>query len=455
MGLKTLAITCLFIPLLGTGCTGTPQAKQPEPSPILAERPPMGWNSWICFGTSVTEDEVKANADFMAEHLKPFGWEYIVIDAGWYAPGMLTLEDYESKTPPQLIDSFGRLIVDPEKFPSSRNGEGLKPIADYLHGKGLKLGIHIMRGIPIQAVEANTPIKGTSYKARDIVNTDSQCKWYFGFYGIDMSKPGAQEYYNSIFELYESWGVDYVKADDLLSPVYACDEIDAIAQAARKVKRPIVLSLSPGPAPVENVRHLQSVAQLWRISEDFWDNWEALKAQFPLCRKWQKYIVKGHWPDADMLPVGPMAQRAMRGTPRMSHLTPDEQYTMLTLWAMFRSPLMVGCNLPEIDDFTLSLITNQEVIDINQRSKGNRELFETDGIIAWYAQSEDETAHYIAVFNTTDTAIEGYSFPLQAINYIGDGHVTDLWKNEPVEIRNNAVSFDIPAHGVKLMKLTK
>ena len=139
----------------------------------------------------------------------------------------------------------------------------------------------------------------------------------------------------------------------------------------------------------------------------------------------------------------------------MSHFTPDEQYTMLTLWAMFRSPLMVGCNLPEIDDFTLSLITNQEVIDINQRSKGNRELFETDGIIAWYAQSEDETAHYIAVFNTTDTAIEGYSFPLQAINYIGDGHVTDLWKNEPVEIRNNAVSFDIPAHGVKLMKLTK
>lgn len=100
-----------------------------------------------------------------------------------------------------------------------------------------------MRGIPIQAVEANTPIKGTSYRARDIVNTDSRCKWYFGFYGIDMSKPGAQEYYDSLFELYESWGIDYVKADDLLSPIYAHDEIEAITKAVRKGKRPIVLSL--------------------------------------------------------------------------------------------------------------------------------------------------------------------------------------------------------------------
>lgn len=312
-----------------------------------------------------------------------------------------------------------------------------------------------MRGIPIQAVEANTPIKGTSYRARDIVNTDSRCKWYFGFYGIDMSKPGAQEYYDSLFELYDSWGIDYVKADDLLSPIYAHDEIEAITKAARKRKRPFVLSLSPGPAPVENIKHLQSVAQLWRISEDFWDDWEALKEQFPLCRKWQKYICKGHWPDADMLPIGPMAQRAMRGTPRMSNFTPDEQYTMLTLWAMFRSPLMIGCNLPEIDDFTLNLITNKEVLDINQYSKGNKELFDRNGIIAWYAQSEDELTHYIAIFNTTDKDIESYTFPLQTINYIGDGHITDLWKNESMEIKNNSVSFSVPAHGVKLIKLTK
>ena len=412
MNIKTSIAIGLLILLLCSNCTNVNKTNQPESTAILAERPPMGWNSWICFGTSVTEDEVKANADCMAENLKKYGWEYIVIDAGWYAPGMETLEQYESSTPHQIIDKFGRLIVDTEKFPSAKNGEGLKPLADYLHSRGLKLGIHIMRGIPIQAVEANTPIKGTSYRARDIVNTDSRCKWYFGFYGIDMSKPGAQEYY-------------------------------------------IVLSLSPGPAPVENIKHLQNVAQLWRISEDFWDDWEALKEQFPLCRKWQKYICKGHWPDADMLPIGPMAQRAMRGTPRMSNFTPDEQYTMLTLWAMFRSPLMIGCNLPEIDDFTLNLITNKEVLDINQYSKGNKELFDRNGIIAWYAQSEDELTHYIAIFNTTDKDIESYTFPLQTINYIGDGHITDLWKNESMEIKNNSVSFSVPAHGVKLIKLTK
>ena len=286
MNIKTSIAIGLLILLLCSNCTNVNKTNQPESTAILAERPPMGWNSWICFGTSVTEDEVKANADFMAENLKKYGWEYIVIDAGWYAPGMETLEQYESATPHQIIDKFGRLIVDAEKFPSAKNGEGLKPLADYLHSRGLKLGIHIMRGIPIQAVEANTPIKGTSYRARDIVNTDSRCKWYFGFYGIDTSKPGAQEYYDSLFELYESWGIDYVKADDLLSPIYAHDEIEAITKAARKGKRPIVLSLSPGPAPVENIKHLQSVAQLWRISEDFCDNWEALKEQFPLCRKW-------------------------------------------------------------------------------------------------------------------------------------------------------------------------
>jgi len=145
----------------------------------------------------------------------------------------------------------------------------------------------------------------------------------------------------------------------------------------------------------------------------------------------------------------------MRGTPRMSNFTPDEQYTMLTLWAMFRSPLMIGCNLPEIDDFTLNLITNKEVLDINQYSKGNKELFDRNGIIAWYAQSEDELTHYIAIFNTTDKDIESYTFPLQTINYIGDGHITDLWKNESMEIKNNSVSFSVPAHGVKLIKLTK
>jgi len=453
-------LVVLFISLsflMAGGCTPKDKeirSKQDNRETILAARPPMGWNSWICFGASVTEEEVKANTDFMAERLKEFGWEYIVIDAGWYAPGMVHLKQYEAENPYQLIDQYGRLIVDTEKFPSAAiDGKGLKSLANYIHSKGLKLGIHIMRGIPVQAVEQNTPIKGTSYRARDIINPDSRCQWYRGFYGIDMSKPGAQEYYNSILELYASWGVDYIKADDLLWPIYAHDEIEAIAEAIRQVDRPILLSLSPGPAPTENVKHMKSVAQMWRISADFWDNWKELKEQFVLCRKWQSHVSEGHWADADMLPIGPMAQRAMRGAPRATNFTIDEQYTLMSLWAVFRSPLMLGCNLPEIDDFTLSLITNKEVLELNQYTINNRELFERDGVIAWYAQNESKDVHYVAIFNTTDKDINDYIFSLQEINYIGRAFVKELWSSEEVPVQDNGVKLSINKHGAIIIKI--
>lgn len=448
--IKTIGTLSVAVLLLYSCSEGRPIQEQ-----ALAMTPPMGWNSWICYGTSVTEAEVRANADFMAEHLLEHGWEYVVIDAGWYAPGMVTLQQYEGNHPEQLIDEYGRLIVDTEKYPSASGGRGLAPLAGYLHQKGLKLGIHIMRGIPVQAYELNTPIKGTKYFARDIANPDSRCDWYNGFYGIDMSKPGAQEYYDSIFELYESWGVDYVKADDLLSPVYACDEIEAIAYAVSRLKHKPVLSLSPGPAPVENVRHLMSVSNLWRISEDFWDNWESLKLQFPLCRKWQSYGRPGGWPDADMLPLGLMALRAMRGEPRKTAFTNDEQYTMMTLWAMFRSPLMLGCSLPDMDPFTLSLVTNDEVIAINQHSKSNRELFERNGVIAWYAVSESEQDHYVAIFNTTDEDIENYCFALEEIGTIGDVRVMDLWNGDCLQLNDGyKLELSLNAHGTKLLKIS-
>lgn len=445
---KRVLLFYVALILLLSACTESRPQKQ-----ILAQTPPMGWNSWICYGTSVTEAEVRANADFMAEFLKPHGWEYVIIDAGWYAPGMVTLEQYESEHPHQLIDEYGRLIIDTEKYPSALDGNGLKSLSDYVHSKGLKLGIHIMRGIPVQAYEHNTPVKGTGYTARDIADPDSHCEWYRGFYGIDMSKPGAQEYYDSIFELYESWGIDYVKADDLLSPVYAYDEIDAISKAVAKLDNPPVLSLSPGPAPVENVRHMDSVSQLWRISEDFWDNWESLKKQFPLCRKWQSYGHPGGWPDADMLPVGPMALRAMRGEPRMTAFTEDEQYTMMTLWAMFRSPLMLGCSLPDMDPFTLSLVTNDDVIAINQHSVDNRELYEKDGVIVWYARSETGNEHYVAVFNTTDAGIGKYDFNLNYIGIDDAVSVMDVWSGTEVDEDGGVISFNVNSHGTRLLKI--
>lgn len=441
------------IATLCSGCTSKNMETKLQPE--LAPTPPMGWNSWICLGTSATEEEIKLNADFMAENLKESGYEYIVVDAGWYAPGMVNITQYEAKNPLQVIDEYGRLVLDTIKHPSAKNGVGFKVLADYVHSKGLKFGLHIMRGIPIQAVEQNTPIKGTNYRARDIVMEDSQCDWYFGFYGIDMSKPGAQEYYNSLFELYESWEVDYVKADDLLSPIYAYDEIQAIANAIKAIKRPMVLSLSPGSAPIENVKHLKFVCQLWRISEDFWDDWNSLKHQFELCRKWAPHVEKGRYADADMLPIGPIAKRAMRGEPRMANFTPDEQYTMFTLWCMLRSPLMLGCNISDMDDFTLQLVTNKELIAINQHSKSNHQFYSEEGVIGWFASAEDDSVDYVAIFNTGDEELSNYSFDLGILNQGTYVYGNELWTNDEINIVENMLNLNISAHGVLVYKLKK
>lgn len=378
--------------------------------------PPMGWNSWISYGTSVTEDEVRDVADYMSDNLLEYGWQYVVVDAGWYAPGMVTLEQYEGSHPYQLVDKWGRLIVDPQKFPSAEGGTGFRALSDYVHSKGLKLGLHIMRGVPIQAYEQDCPIKGTPYTIRDIADTVNVCDWYFGFYGIDMSKPGAREYYKSLFDLYEQWGIDYVKADDLLSPSYAESDIEAISQAAYHRRHPIMLSLSPGPAPLSKAGHLRKVCALWRISEDFWDNWESLKKQFPLCASWQDSTGNGHWADADMLPIGLMALRAMRGEPRQSGFTQSEQRVMMTLWAFFRSPLMLGCSLSQIDPFTYSLITDRKLIEINQKSTGNRQLSREGDIVVWYASLENEDCY--AVFNLGEETAE---YDLDGIDRVAVG----------------------------------
>lgn len=440
--------TIITLAVLFCGCCWSCR----QPAGQLAQHPPMGWNSWINYGTSVSEAEIEATAAVMAEKLLPYGWEYVVIDGGWYCPGMVSLEDYEHPAPNQVIDEYGRLVPDTARFPSATGGKGFAPLAAAVHGMGLKLGLHIMRGIPIQAVERNTPIKGTYYTARDIANLTSRCEWYHGFYGIDMSKPGAQAYYDSIFELYGEWGIDYVKADDLLAPVYAADEIEAIANAAKRSSRPIMLSLSPGPAPVENIAHLRKNAQLWRISDDFWDNWNSLKAQFDLCRKWAGYSQPGSWPDADMLPIGPMGERAMRGSARTSYFTKDEHYTLLSLWAIFRSPLMLGCDLTKLDDFTLSLLTNRDVIRVNQYSANNREAYRQDGFIGWLADDPDDQSHYLAVFNLNDRE-ETHTFDMTAMGLSGTYYVRELWTGGELPGVHGQLAAAVNPHGAKLFKL--
>jgi alpha-galactosidase len=396
---KTI-LTVLFFSLLGHEI----QAQTNEDFHSWASTPPMGWNSWDCFGPTVTEAEVKANADYMAKYLKPYGWDYIVVDIRWYV-GNDKAHGYNEKDPDYVIDEFGRFMPAVNRFPSAAGGKGFKPLADYLHKKGLKFGIHIMRGIPVIAVKQNIPIKGTKLTAKDIYSDKDQCSWLHDMYTIVPGKPGAQEYYNSLFELYASWGLDFVKIDDLSSPIYFEGEIDMIRKAIDRTGRKIVLSTSPGETPVAHAEHVQKNANMWRTVGDFWDSWEQLKDHFEVFERWNKWRSYGAYPDGDMLPMGRIGIRAERGDPRMTTFTKDEQYTLMTLWTIFKSPLMFGGNLPDNDPFTLSLLTNKNVLKVLNESANNKPLFTDKDKAAWIADEPGTGAKYLAVFNTADQSM--------------------------------------------------
>ena len=414
----------------------------------------MGWNSWDCFGLSVTEDEIKQNADYLAKHLKQFGWEYIVVDLDWYAPNA-EVHNYKKFGLEKCLDEFGRLIPDPVKFPSSAGGAGFKPLADYVHSLGLKFGIHIMRGLPWQAAEHDYPIKGSDKTCGYISQDKDRCFWYANNYGIDCTREGAQEYYDSICELYASWDVDFIKADDMnswdgegQSYPYHSDEIHCLAKAIEKTGRPMVLSLSPGAARVCNAKHLRDHANMWRISYDFWDDWDALKKQFERCDLWSRYTTPGAWPDADMLPIGKIGIRGEVGAPRQSNFNRAEMHTLMTLWCIVRSPLMFGGHLPESDDLALEVCTNPEVIAVNQTSSNGRQISYTEDEEAiWIADAADGSS-YLAVFNLSECSRD-ISHKLS-----GASMVRNLWTRSEMGNFDDHLSLPIPAHGAGLYLLT-
>ena len=418
----------------------------------LAPTPPMGWNSWDSFGPSVREGEVKANADTMAAKLAKFGWQYVVVDIEWYQPKAKS-HGYIARGE-VTMDQYGRFVPSPNRFPSAANDAGFKPLADYVHSKGLKFGIHIMRGIPREAVERNLPIKGTKFRAADVADKTNVCKWadMEDTYGVDMSKPGAQAYYDSIAALYASWGVDFVKADDMSMP-FQGPEIHALSVALRKTGRPIVLSLSPGPAPVEKYEELKANAQLWRISNDFWDRWVDVKDQFDLMKNWQGKAHPGGWPDADMLPLGHIGIRAERGDDRPSLLTHDEQYTLMSLWSIFRSPLMFGGDIPSSDAFTIDILTNPEVLDVNRHSDNGRQSYREGSTVAWTSDIPGSKSKYVAVFNIGDTA-KVIDLPWSAVEVIASKvTVRDLWLHTDTK-DVSAIHLSLRPHASVLIKVT-
>ncbi|MGB7719147.1 MAG: glycoside hydrolase family 27 protein [Bryobacteraceae bacterium] len=413
-----------------------------------APTPPMGWNSWDSYGTTVTEAEVKANADYMAARLKSHGWQYVVVDIQWSEPHPQT-HGYRPNAD-LVMDEYGRLTPATNRFPSAAGGQSFRPLADYIHAKGLKFGIHIMRGIPRRAVAADLPVLGSKARAAAIADTKSLCPWNTDMYGVDMSKPGAEDYYDSILQLYAQWGVDYIKADDIATPFHG-DEIAALHRAIVKSGRPIVLSLSPGPADLAKADFYAANANLWRISNDFWDRWPDLRANFDLLDKWSQYTRPGAWPDADMLPLGRIGIRAERGDDRATRFTRDEQRTLISLWSIARSPLMFGGDLPSNDDFTLSLLTNDEVLAADQNATRSRQLFQRGDQIAW--TSDAAGAKYLAVFNVGNQALLEIRVDWAELGLPGTSSLRDLWQKKDLGRVKDGYTFKLPPHGSGLYRV--
>ncbi|MEO8711897.1 MAG: glycoside hydrolase family 27 protein [Parafilimonas sp.] len=428
----------------------------------VAQTPPMGWNSYNCFGSAVHEDEVKANADYMAQHLKQFGWQYIVVDFLWAYdnppgsnignPFQKRLED-GSYIPWLAMDEYGRLQPNINKFPSAFAGKGFKPLSDYVHSLGLKFGIHVMRGIPRQAVWAKTKVLGTNNITADMIaDTNSICSWLNHMYGLDMNKKGAQEYLNSLLKLYASWDIDFIKVDDI-SRDYKTAEIEGYYNAIANCGRPIVLSLSPGATPVTDSSHVKQYANMWRMADDFWDNWKEIIAMMNYAKQWQGVGGAGHWPDCDMLQIGKLSKRGPVGAERYSRFTDDELRTHITFWCIYQSPLMIGGNMPENRAIEDSLLMNEEVLAVDQNSIHPQCIYMDSMKAIWISHIPNSKDINVALFNLKD-ATANVSFNFSDIGLQSKTMIRDLWKRTDSGIYKNKFQKMMNAHDALLLRVS-
>lgn len=463
----------------------------------------MGWNSWDAYALTITESQFRANVSVLRDKLLRFGYRYAVIDEGWY------FENPQDRPRPETlryeINAFGQYVPVPARFPSSAELEQARPVVssapatapklaatirsssftalgDWVHAQGLLFGIHIIRGIPRVSVERNLPIEGGTFHASDAADTSDACPWDPTSWGVRDNAAG-QAWYDALMRQYAAWKVDYLKVDCISDHPYKGTEIRMIHDAIQKTGRPMVLSLSPGPTDPAHVEEVSDLATMWRISDDVWDVWsradakafpQTIKGQFDRALTWSEFeLPEGRYADLDMLPVGELRPVPGTGQPRHTQLTLDEQRTLLTLWAMMRSPLIVGANLTQLDDATLRLLTNAEVLDIDQHSHGGSQIeprSESEGprpqpianLRVWVAhvsrkvQGKEKRVHAAALFNLGDT-------PLHVKRFIDDldlrGETEGVGKIEVYNVWEGrslgsiaGVELDIPPHGVVLLE---
>lgn len=440
--------------------------------------PPMGWNSFDSYGTYIYEDAAMKNLEVFAERLAPYGYKYFVIDAGWFGeyelvPGTLYPKEKHAKK--LNINEYGLLQPSKTYFPN-----GLQPVIKRCHELGLKFGLHIMRGIPRVSVEKNTPVKGTIYHARDIADTTSICKWCSQNYGVDMTKPGAQEFYDSWIGQLADWGVDFIKADDI---VPFPEEVEAVAKAIKKSGRDIVLSLSPGGRVDESKLDFFKLGNMLRVTPDIWDEQIGLDQCFKAWRKWQGKEDKNFFIDMDMIPFGELQVMSPvpegltgnesqmeikqmkkdgklknvellsgKGFHRQSQFTKDEMYTFITMRALAASPLMMGGNLLTVNDFVFGLLTNAEMIACNQNAVMGSLKYCRDKIEIWNTPKKNTNDGWIGIFNRDTENICQYVLSAKDLGLVDENYILkDIWGGSELSFSQEV---PIPANGVVFIKYT-
>ena len=382
--------------------------------------PAMGWNSWNVWGGKVTAENVKQSAAAMVSSgLKDHGWTYVNIDDAWQGKRGGAFNGIQGN----------------EKFPD------MKGLCDAIHEMGLKVGIYSTPWVTSYA----TFIGGSAENQEGIWAPPTIPKrgnvnkkilpWAIGKYGF--AKADARQW--------GAWGIDYLKYD------WSPNEVPETAEmydALRASGRDIILSLSNN-APYDNIPGLSKIANSWRTTGDIRDTWMSLSRIGFSQDRWAAYATPGHWNDPDMLVVGFVGW----GNPRPTNLTPDEQYTHITLWCLLSSPLLIGCDMEKLDEFTLNLLTNDEVLAVDQDPLGKQATsLSADGSIRIYVKPMEDGSKAVGVFNlgSKDSTI---TVRLSTLNLLGAQSVRDLWRQRDIGQFEEQFQAIIAPHGAELYRI--
>jgi alpha-galactosidase len=403
---------------------------------VLAQTPFMGWSTWSFDGSNPTEANIEAQANVEASKLARYGYNYVLLDDHYYL------------NPGTTVDQYGRWVANPTQFP-----HGIAAVANYVHKLGLKFGIYLTPGIPLAAVNQNTPIQGTSYHARNIAFKNRYENNYGGFGEvmeyINYSAPGSQAFVNSWADEFASWGVDFLKMDAVTNANIL--DVRAWSIALRQSGRPIIFDLSNTLDPT-SIDLWRQYANAWRIDGDVQCyatclstqlvDWTYVSTRFNDAPTWAPLARPGGWNDLDSLNV---ADGALDG------ITNDERQTYMTLWAIEAAPLYAGDDLIHMDSYGLSLLTNTEVIALDQQGKAAVPVSQSSGHQVWYVKNNDGS-YTVALFNLDDTSAT-ITVNWRSLGFSGTATVRDLWSHTNLGLFSTNFSATLKTHASRLLKV--